>query len=69
MNGFFFQQTNEDLLTTYRGLVLEAMIPQRPIAAVNETQKYLEAVMLELDSRGINFGAEHLNIVKEFGWK
>lgn len=68
MNGFFFQQSDTNLLTAYRALILEAMTPNRPAAAVNETQKYLEAVMLELDKRGIDFSKEYRNIAAESGW-
>jgi uncharacterized protein with GYD domain len=68
MNGFYHLQSTTDLLTTYRGLILEVMTP-KGVQQVNETQTYLQAVMLELDARGIDFSTEYLNIAAERGWK
>jgi len=68
MNGLYHLQSNDDLLTTYRGLILEAMTP-RDVQRVKEIQTYLQAVMLELDARGIDFSAEYLAIAAKYGWK
>jgi len=68
MNGLYHLQSNDDLLTTYRGLILEAMTP-RDVQRVKEIQTYLQAVMLELDARGIDFSTEYLALAAQYGWK